>query len=123
MSFRPSEQCRRRSDGIWPFCWTISGEAERKEWLSNSIGTVHTFQGKEAEAVILVLGADRHARHAGAARWWAASRPNLLNVAATRARKRLYLVGDVELWGNLPYFDVARALLPVRQSLHVSPLD
>jgi hypothetical protein len=98
------------------------GESERKEWLSNTVGTVHTFQGKEAEAVILVLGADRHARHAGAARW-AASRPNLLNVAATRARKRLYLVGDVELWGNLPYFDVARGLLPVRQSLHFSPLD
>lgn len=36
----------------------------------------------------------------------------------TRA-ERLYVVGYVELWGNLPYFEVARALLPAPRSLNL----
>lgn len=79
-----------------------------RRWLKRSVGTVHTFQGKEAETVILVLGADE--RSIGAARW-ASSKPNILNVAATRARQRFYIVGDKNLWGKLPFFETARRLL------------
>lgn len=81
---------------------------ERREWLKNAVGTVHTFQGKEADVVVLVLGADEDSVEAAG---WAASRPNLLNVAATRARQRLYIVGDERLWSGLRYFDTARSLL------------
>lgn len=60
-----------------------------------NVGTIHTFQGKEAPIVFLVLGADQQS--AGAARW-AVSEPNMMNVAATRAKKEFYIVGDKKLY-------------------------
>lgn len=80
-----------------------------KDWIEKSIGTVHTFQGKEASCVIFVLGADRSSGRDAAE--WAARKPNILNVAATRAKDRFYIVGDRGLWGQLPYFKDARKLL------------
>ncbi len=44
----------------------------------------------------MVLGADP--QHEGSVDW-ACSKPNILNVALTRARMRFYVVGDQELWG------------------------
>lgn len=76
-------------------------------------GTVHTFQGKEADIVFLVLGTAPGADGAGA-RAWAAGKPNLLNVAITRAKCRLYVVGDERQWGGLDYFRSLREALPVR---------
>lgn len=81
-----------------------------KKWCSTHIGTVHTFQGKEAPTVIVVLGTDD--QHQGAANW-AASKPNLLNVALTRARDRIYFIGDHKLWSSRRYFSEAARLLPV----------
>jgi superfamily I DNA and/or RNA helicase len=72
-------------------------------------GTIHTAQGKEANIVILVLGSDP-AREG--ARAWAASRPNLLNVAVSRAKRRLYVVGDREAWMRQRYFDALADGLP-----------
>ncbi|BBP68304.1 ATP-binding protein [Pseudomonas sp. Seg1] len=77
---------------------------ELKHWIKRSIGTVHTFQGKEEKTVFMVLGTD--SENAGGAQW-ASSKPNLINVALTRAQHRVYLVGDVDLWGTLPYFKEA----------------
>jgi hypothetical protein len=63
-------------------------------------GTVHTFQGKEANIVILLLGGNPE--RAGAVSFFAGNEqnPNLLNVALTRAKKRIYVVGDKPFWTN-----------------------
>jgi hypothetical protein len=64
-------------------------------WLKERVGTVHTFQGKECETVVLVLGGKTEG-----ARNWAGNRPNIINVAVTRARRRLYVIGDREPWSQ-----------------------
>ncbi|HXP98622.1 MAG TPA: DEAD/DEAH box helicase, partial [Solirubrobacteraceae bacterium] len=80
----------------------------RKSYAGLTAGTIHTAQGREAEIVILVLGGD--SRRPGA-RAWAAQKPNLLNVAVSRARRRLYVIGDREAWSRLEHFDVLAACL------------
>lgn len=71
-------------------------------WVNERIGTIHTVQGREAEAVILVLGAP-NATQVGA-RGWAGGRPNLLNVAVTRAKEVLYVIGNRTLWREAGHF-------------------
>lgn len=63
-----------------------------------NVGTVHTFQGKEAKIVYLILGADEASRGAAG---WAVSEPNIMNVAATRAKEEFYIIGDKELYRSL----------------------
>lgn len=80
-------------------------DSDRKEW----IGTVHRMQGREADVVIIVLGGKPG--HP-AARTFATQTPNLLNVAVTRAKRRLYVIGNRATWGNASYFDVLARHLP-----------
>lgn len=63
-----------------------------------NVGTVHTFQGKEAPIVFFVLGADKQS--SGAARW-AVTEANIMNVAATRAKEEFYIIGDRKLYLGL----------------------
>lgn len=65
-------------------------------------GTIHTFQGKETDIVFLVLGSGPTKTDARA---WASRKPNMLNVALTRAKKRLYVIGNVTLWKQCNYFN------------------
>ena len=96
-------------------CRQIAGNAALKtikglqQWCRMRIGTVHTFQGKEEKMVWLVLGCD--AKTDGAAQW-AAGKPNLLNVALTRAKHYVFVIGDKDLWAGKKYFDVAAKNLP-----------
>lgn len=71
---------------------------KREKGKATNIGTVHTFQGKEAKIVYFVLGADSDS--SGAARW-AVSDPNIMNVAATRAKEEFYIIGDKKLYASL----------------------
>ncbi len=75
------------------------------EWVDKSCGTIHTFQGKEANEVIIVLGCDEKSGE-GAAQW-AGKKPNILNVAMTRAKYRVAIIGDSDLWRKVPNFDSA----------------
>lgn len=83
-----------------------SKSSERKEIIKNMVGTVHTFQGKEANEVYLVLGCDKE-NGKGAANWVGSS-PNILNVAVTRAKYRIGIVGDYDLWKSVKYFDTVK---------------
>lgn len=74
-------------------------KSEYVRWLYRSVGTVHTFQGKEANVVVLCLGADISQKPAVQ---WAPIEPNLLNVAVSRAKHRLFVVGDKRLWMQYP---------------------
>lgn len=72
---------------------------DARDWASDRIGTIHTVQGREAEAVILVLGAPRSSQNG--ARSWAAGTPNILNVAVSRAKQELYVVGSWGAWSGV----------------------
>ena len=78
--------------------------ADASAWTRERIGTVHTVQGREAEAVIMVLGAPLPGQNG--ARQWAGRLPNLLNVAVTRAKEAIYVVGNRELWSAAGHFGV-----------------
>jgi hypothetical protein len=80
-------------------------EKDRGKW----VGTVHTMQGKEADVVIVVLGGDPGSP--GSRRFGTES-PNLLNVAVSRARRRLYVIGNRATWGKERFFDVLAAHVP-----------
>ncbi|WP_018682882.1 caspase, EACC1-associated type [Actinokineospora enzanensis] len=72
-------------------------------------GTIHTAQGKQADIVVLVLGGNPTQ---DGARAWAAGSPNLVNVAASRAKYRLYVIGNRALWSRHRYFSVMSERLP-----------
>lgn len=100
---------RTAADGMERFLRSRRGEwapgIAKKDvdaWLDASVGTVHTFQGKESETVIFLLGGET----LGAIKW-AAGSPNIINVAVTRAKRRLYVVGDRQRWMK---FDLAKPL-------------
>lgn len=84
--------------------------------ISNKItvGTIHIMQGKESRVVIFVLGGKEEG-----ARKWASSKPNLLNVAVTRAKERLIMVGIKSNWENQQYFKVAINTLPIVDAKHI----
>ncbi len=76
------------------------------DWAENNIGTVHTFQGKEADQVIFLLGCDKNAL--SAVRW---VNVNIVNVAVTRAKYRLYIIGDYTVWKHSGLFRKVKGIL------------
>lgn len=60
------------------------------------VGTVHTFQGGERDAMVFSLVVGKGMRSQTIS--WVSGQLNLWNVAITRARSHLVLVGDRDLW-------------------------
>lgn len=83
-------------------------------------GTIHTMQGKEAPVVIMVLGGNSSSP---GARNWVVSTPNLLNVAATRAKRRFYVIGDINDWPQRALFFEVMDLLPIQLPVEPLPSD
>ena len=87
---------------------TLYKESEvLREWMrGTSIGTVHTFQGQGTDEVIFLLGCDMHSQ--SAAKW---VNRNIVNVAATRAKFRFYVIGDTNVWRVCDPVDKARRMM------------
>jgi len=85
------------------------GIEDPASWIAGNIGTVHTFQGKEAKAIILLLGAPNPTQNG--ARNWATSNVNLLNVAVSRAKQNFYVVGNEVLWSDLGHMKLVNRYL------------
>ncbi len=62
------------------------------------IGTVHSFQGQEKEIIILSTAIDDTQRNSGIE--FVGRKPNFLNVAFTRAKKQLIVIGNYEAYKN-----------------------
>ncbi|MCC8372336.1 MAG: AAA domain-containing protein [Rickettsia endosymbiont of Pseudomimeciton antennatum] len=80
----------------------ITIDEDRYLWLNERVGTIHTVQGREAEAVILVLGAQGSEQNGS--RIWVGKFPNILNVAVTRAKEVIYVIGNRDLWKDVGVF-------------------
>ncbi len=65
-------------------------------FCKNNIGTIHSFQGKEADSVIILLGA-QHPEDYGA-RKIMTDKSNVLNVGISRAKNNLYIIGNKLIW-------------------------
>jgi hypothetical protein len=87
-----------------------SGAEHVGRFIDTHVGTVHTMQGKEADVVLFVLGTDPSSGKG--ARDWAAQPVNLLNVAVSRARRRLFVIGSHAEWSAAPNFAELAARLP-----------
>ena len=89
----------------------LEGWVEKpNNWVFEHVGTVHTVQGREASIVFFVLGAQAVSQNG--ARAWAGSRPNLVNVAVTRAKASLYVIGNRQLWKEAGVFSILDRYLP-----------
>lgn len=77
--------------------WIPEGvtDSQVDDWLYNSIGTIHSFQGEETDVVFLILGGN--ISRPGAISW-VCDEPNILNVATTRAKNAFYIVGNKKIW-------------------------
>lgn len=94
---------RAKSSGNHYWMKTAFGESKQCEELSvfaeDNIGTVHTFQGKEASTVIICTAASKVRNKSGGITW-VNGKPNLLNVAVTRAKHHLFVIGDSKDWST-----------------------
>ena len=79
---------RRQADAL-----TNSLRSRWSDFPSLSMGTVHTFQGGQKSVIIL----STRQCHSKDSLWFINRRPNLLNVAVSRARELFILVGNLKL--------------------------
>ncbi len=91
------------------------------DWLYANIGTVHKFQGKEANEVIFMLGCDETVKERYAVKGFVNS--NIVNVAATRAKYRLYIVGNIKVWKNNRYVKEAKDIIDTLPIENISQIE
>ncbi len=101
---------------ISPFRDVIKNSAVIAKKYEVKSSTLHAVQGQENAIVILVMGS--RADSPGT-RKWATEKPNLFNVAVTRAKERLYVIGDRILWSE---YTVSKTLIDMLDQHNVGAL-
>lgn len=94
-------------------------DTEIAAWINTSVGTIHSFQGKEVDIVFLVLGGN--IAKSGAINW-VCEEPNILNVAVTRARHLFYIVGNSTIW-NKGVFGLVKQYIKVDKKIEKEKED
>jgi hypothetical protein len=81
---------------VTPFSAQKARLGEALDGVADRVGTAHAFQGGECDAMVLSLvgGPQMHKRSIA----WLERNANLWNVAITRARAHLVVVGDRDFW-------------------------
>ena len=93
-----ANQVRNTFAGALQQC-TGCNSSEANRLASSQAGTFHTSQGREANVVFIVLGS-RAGKGGEGSRLWVNGSPNLLNVAMSRAKRRVYVIGNLADWKN-----------------------
>lgn len=86
------------------------GFTKYEDGKPSNVGTVHTFQGKENKVVFLVLGASDKEKGAAS---WAVSEPNIINVAATRAKTWFFIIGDKKLYQSIGSETISKTMTAI----------
>nr|QTX14782.1 hypothetical protein [Klebsiella pneumoniae] len=76
--------------------------AKRLGFRMDRTGTVHKNTGQGSYCGYPRAGRQHKKSQGAKAR--AAEKPNLLNVAVSRAKQRIYVIGERALWEKQPYF-------------------
>lgn len=104
--------------------YRAQADAVEREWRNHprvQVGTVHTFQGAERDAIVFSLVASAGMRPQSKAH--ISRRLHLWNVAITRARSHLLVVGDREFWRAEGGIGGALLAAADRQADHTDPID
>lgn len=78
----------------------INNELSKELREKIKVGTVHTFQGDERDIIIFSVVISRNSQ--STANWINTTVPYLINVAVTRARNTLFIIGNASYCKKLP---------------------
>lgn len=86
------------------------------DFIKSHIGTIHAFQGKENDTVIMMLGAQGES-HSGA-RAIMTAKTNVMNVGISRAKNNLYIIGSRSKWSRNGFMQEVISELDIYERNH-----
>ena len=103
-------QIRKKRVSYAPYNNQVQSLKEQIDGIEQA--TVHKFQGKEKDTIIISTVEDEITDFV--------DDPYLLNVAVSRGKKRLYVIGDLAAWRKHNHFSLMADYLPEREAVAFS---